>query len=244
MTDCTVIIPIGPGHMKLAQVATGSVVAAVEAGKGPFDRVYIVAGDDSKGEIGRSRARNKMVRGHEQWMGVFGEDTDVEAAFTSEWLFFLDADDLMCSPSIHGESAFETARPYVEDHDCIWGAIYEMDLKGQIQRRKQVDLITTYEAYVKRPPFLTCQMGHFVRRSAFLEIGAFDEQLDVCEDVDLYLREWKNLRCIKQAKPLFLNRRGAHSWREETPKGARPTYTGRDWSIRAEQMLKEARKQL
>lgn len=255
MTTCTVIIPIGPGHMELAERAMGSVVAAVEAGKGPFEHVYVIAGDDTEGLMGRSKARNLMVSGVPKasvedplaevgigaapWMGVFGEVRDESAAFTSEWLFFLDADDLMCSPKVYGESAFEVVSPYLEKYDCIWGTIHELN-NGQVMRRKQVDRITTYKAYVKTPPALSCQMGHFVRRSAFL---GFDENLDCCEDISLYLREWKQLRCIKQEKPLFLNRRGDHSWMQKDQKG-RKVHNGREWSMRAEEMLKEARKAL
>jgi len=229
--------------MELAKVAMGSVVAAIDADKGGFDQIYVVVGDDTKGEIGRSAARNRMVAGQEDWMGVFGEEADPAAAFETEWLFFLDADDLMCSPKVYGESAFAVATPYLADYDCIWGTIHELNAEGLMFKRNQVDRIKSYEAYVKRPAPLTCQMGHFIRRAAFNEIGGFDEALDVCEDVDLYLREWKTLRCIKQEKPLFLNRRGAHSWQQKTD-SERPRPTGRDWSLRAEEMLKAARKEL
>lgn len=254
MTDCTVIIPIGPGHMELAEQAMQSVVDAIEDGKGPFDQIYVVAGDDTEGKIGRSKARNKMVSGAskasvedpfgevgvgaEPWMGVFGETDDESAAFKSEWLFFLDADDLMCSPKTYGESAFTVVAPYLEKYDCIWGTIHELN-DGKIYKRQQTDRITTYKAYIRTPAALSCQMGHFVRREKFL---GFDEDLDVCEDVDLYLREWAQLRCIKQEKPLFLNRRGAHTWMQPTE--GRKTHTGREWSMRAEEMLKEARKEL
>ena len=242
--NCTVIIPIGPGHMELGQVAMASVVAAIEADKGAFEEIFVVCGDDTKGEIGRSAARNRMVAQHEQWMGVFGENPTPEKAFETEWLFFLDADDLMCSPKVFGESAFSVVAPYLEKHDCIWGTIFEIDKEGAITKRTQRERISKYETYVKSPAPLTCQMGHFVRRKAFEEIGGFNEELDVCEDVDLYLREWKNLRCIKQEKPLFLNRRGFHSWTFVGEGSERKRHTGRDWSMMAEKMLKEARKGL
>lgn len=244
MTDCTVIIPIGPGHMELAQVAMASVVAAAEASKGAFERIYVVCGDDTKGQIGRSPARNKMALGQEDWMGVFGEDTDAAAAFTSEWLFFLDADDVMCSPKVYGESAFEVAAPYIEEYDCIWGSIRHLQADGQIIKPAQTDRITTYAAYVKAPAVLGCNFSHFVRRDKFLELGGFDEEMDVCEDVDWTIRAWRKLRCIKQEKPVYLHRKGQHSWMQQLPEGARPTFTGRDWSIRAEEMLREARKEL
>lgn len=242
---CTVIIPVGPGHDKLAQVAFQSVMLASNE-PGPFDAVSVIAGDDMQGQMGRSRARNAMAQPaseRQPWMAVFTTAEENDDAFKSEWLFFLDADDLMCAPNIFGESAFAAVGPYLDDYDCIWGSIHELHPNGDVLRRKQVDRITTYKAYVKTPAPLSCQMGHFIRRSAFIDLGGFDENLDVCEDVDIYLREWKALRCIKQEKPLFLNRRGAHSWMAKAP-GGRKRHTGREWSMRAEEMLQEARERL
>ena len=240
--NCTVIIPVGPGHAGIAELAFRSVIEAAED-RGAFDTIYAIVGDDSQGELGRSAARNKMVQGpFEEWMAVVthSPSDDMSPALESEWLFFLDADDVMCAPGIWGESAFKVVTPYLQDYDAVWGPIYELHQNGNVIKRKQTERLTTYSAYVRTPPALSCQMGHFVRRSAF---PGFDESLDVCEDVDLYLKEWKNLRCIKQEKPLFLNRRGAHSWMSRTP-SKRKRYTGRDWSERAEEMLKAARAEL
>ncbi len=250
--DCTIITPVGPGHMDLAQQALQSVIAASQE-PGPFELIHMIVGDDTKGIVGRSRARNRMVqgaaipdkegniaKGAEPWMMVFSSGDDQERAFTSEWLFFLDADDLMCSPFTYGESAFKAVEPYVEDYDCIWGNIYELHADGTVLKRKQVGRITTYDAYVKTPAALSCQMGHFVRRDKFLN---FNDELDVCEDVDLYLREWKELRCIKQEAPLFLNRRGQHTWMQPG-EGGRQRHTGREWSMRAAEMLKEAQREM
>lgn len=248
--SCTVIVPVGPGHNELAQAALQSAMLAFEQ-PGPFENLFVILGDDTQGTRGRSASRNKMVSGKqlngvdvfggEEWMGMFFTGEDPDDSFRSEWLFFLDADDLMCSPKLFGKSAFEVVGPYLEDYDCIWGSIHELNMEGTISRRNQVDRITTYSAFVKTPAALGCQMGHFVRRSAF---PGFNEELDVCEDVDLYLREWKDLRCIKQEEPLFLNRRGAHTWLQSEEQLGRKVHTGRDWSIQAEKMLKAARKEL
>jgi hypothetical protein len=236
--DCTIVVPIGPGHQKLAEAALQSVMLASED-KGPFDNIHVILGDDTQGLMGRSAARNRMAAEQEGWMAIFTTGDSQMPAFNSEWLFFLDADDLMCSPKTYGESAFKVVEPYLADYDCIWGAIHEMNLEGEVSRRRQVDRITTYKAYIRTPAALSCQMGHFVRRTEF---KGFNEDLDVCEDVDLYLREWKELRCIKQEKPLFLNRRGAQSWRQPAEdRRGRKAHTGREWSMRAEEMLKEAR---
>lgn len=244
MTSCTVITPIGPGHEELAQQAIQSVMLASEH-KGAFDNIHAIVGDDTQGKIGRSRARNRMVTGPvEPWMAVFSMGDDQEAAFMSEWLFFLDADDVMCSPRIFGESAFATVAPYLEEFDAIWGTIHELHSNGEVLKRKQVERIKTYAAYVKTPAALSCQMGHFVKRYDFMDLGGFDEDLDVCEDVSYYIRAWKALDCIKQSEPLFLNRRGAHSWMHARQDGERKRYTGREWSIEAERLLKEARRKL
>lgn len=240
--DVTVVIPIGPGHQKLAEQALQSVMMASHE-ECPFANISVILGDDTKGLMGRSAARNRMVgitdavALPEPWMSIFTTGDSQMSAFNSEWLFFLDADDLMCSLKTYGESAFKVVAPYLEDYDCIWGAIYEMNLGGDVSRRKQSNWITTYKAYLRAPAALSCQIGHFVRRTEF---KGFNEELDVCEDVDLYLREWKDLRCIKQEKPLFLNRRGVQSWRQPKTKG-RKVHTGAEWSMRAEEMLKEAR---
>ena len=248
VSSVSVIIPIGPGHADLAVQAVMSVMAAAEDAVNNdqlWQEFYIVTGNDEAAKIGRSAMRNRLVEGpFKEYMhisgGRIGEEASaeqaMEGAFKSEWLFFLDADDLMCSKRIYGESAFISVLPYLEIHDAIWGSIYEVHdtetQQLQVSRRKQIERFSTYEAFVKHHPFQTCQMGHFVRREAF---EGFDEALDVCEDVDYYLRMWKKHRCIKQEKPLFLNRRGHHTWMKTGENN------GRDWSIKAAAMMKEAR---
>lgn len=248
-------MPVGPGHEQIAGQALQSVMLAANASLGPFSAVHVIVGDDTAGEMGRSAARNAMVNGvpagetngavgAAPWMQIFstalGEGDLPPEVFASDWLFFLDADDVMCCPQLHGDSAFATMELYAKDYDAIWGQILELHPNGDVMRRKQVDRITSYSAYVKTHPALSCQMGHFVRRQGFL---GFNEELDVCEDIDLYLREWKELKCIKQEKALFLNRRGAHSWMARVP-SARRRHTGREWSERANEMLKAARSEL
>lgn len=238
--DCSVIIPIGPGHEELAQAALQSVILASEEDRGPFEEVFIIMGDDTRGDKGRSATRNGCVAGAQPWQMVFGRVEDDVRPFKSEWLFFLDADDLMCCKKTYGDSAFGVVTHFIKEYDCIWGTIHEVHPNGQLMKRKQVERITTYSAYVKTHPALSCQMGHFSRRTTF---PGFSEDLDVCEDIDLYLREWKNLKCIKQGKPLFLNRRGAHTWMQPDASG-RQQHTGRDWSMEADKMLRSARDEL
>ena len=210
MTDVTIIIPIGPGHEEIVSKAYESIFIASEK-PGPFKDVKIGVIDDTKGEMGRSRARNTAV-----------------ARSTSEWLFFLDADDILLG------DAFVNVEPYLE-HDAVWGLICELRPDGQLLYRSQVLELNNYNSdehgYLRHDPFLTCQMGHFVKRSAF---EAFDETMDVGEDVEYYLRMWKNHDCVKVKKPFFVNRRGFHS------KGPR-SGTGRDWNNAVRKLFDDAR---
>ncbi len=242
--DCTVIIPIGPGHEKIAEQAIESVIMASNEGIGRFHNIHIVAGDDTLGNKGRSKTRNECVFGIDRNLprnafvcsGLTAEEGQNIDALKSEWLFFLDADDLMCSCHTYGQSAFDVVSMYLDDYDCIWGGIYEASLEGRVQKRMGADWpIMSYQKILDNPFYLTCQMGHFVRRSVFT---GFDEEREVCEDVVWYLHAWKNFRCIKQEKPFFLNRRGYHTWAinedMEMP-------NGKEWSIEAERLRKEAR---
>ena len=234
MINCTVIVPVGPGHEEIATSAHNSIEEAVFK-PGAFDEIFVIYADDTKGDKGRSKTRNLCVKEQQEWMIVAGtalEGENVEKkAFETDWLFFLDADDLMLP------ECFESASPYIKDYDCIFGQIYELQ-DDKVLRRGQVAEINSYQEYLSYHPFLTVQMGHFVRRSKF---PGFDEELDCCEDVDLYIKEWRDLRCIKIDKPLFLNRRGHHSWTQDTD-SEKPRMNGREWSIKAGEMIKEARK--
>ncbi|MFZ5908198.1 MAG: FkbM family methyltransferase, partial [Nitrospirota bacterium] len=85
-------------------------------------------------------------------------------------------------------------------------------------------------------PFVSLQMGHFVRTGAALAT-LFDESLDTGEDFDYYLRIWDTYRCIKVPLPFFYNRRGLHSL---GPRSA----TGYHWRQRVEQIMQEKRSML
>lgn len=181
--EVQVITPVGPGHENVAVEAIASVINL------GFDPIPI---DDTEGKLGRSKARNIGVR---------------EA--TAEWLFFLDADDLL-----HKDA--KKAKKYTK-FDAIWGLIND----GQV-RVPQVRSLD-YQTLLGHEPTQTLQMGHFVRRTVALDYP-FDETLDCGEDFDYYFRVWRDRPCIKIPYTLFINRRGMHS---TGPRSA----NGRDWRI-------------
>lgn len=208
----TIIIPVGPGHEALAEQAVASIIEACD-NPGPFGDIRIRMVDDMQGKLGRSKARN-----------IGAEEA------TADWLFFLDADDFMF------DQAFVNVEPHLR-HDAIWGLIMELRPNDVLVARQQVLELETYDdkysGYLNYDPFLTCQMGHFVRRDCF---EPFDETMDVGEDVKYYLQMWKNHDCVKIRKPFFINRRGRHS---QGPRSA----TGRQWNLVTSQLMREAREQ-
>lgn len=151
--------------------------------KGPFEKINIRIVDDTQGLLGRSQARNQAL----------GESE-------AEWIFFLDADDLM------HPHCFKNFQP---GYDAVFGQIMEYS-NGIAAWRYQVPEIKNYKELIAFDPYLTLQMGHFVRRKIVQEIG-FDPEMDTGEDWKYYLELWKNHDCVKIDKPLFINVRGQHS---------------------------------
>jgi glycosyltransferase involved in cell wall biosynthesis len=207
---CAIVTPVGPGHEYLAEDSADSAREAFALDAGPFDALEIVQIDDTAGAKGRSAARNEGVR--------------AALAAGADWLFFLDADDLM------HPRAFASARPYLATRAAIWGQICELaeDETSGVVRPAQPERIETLVDLLSHAPWLTLQMGHFARADV-ARANPFDESMDCGEDFDYYLRVWSKQACVKIDVPLFYNRRGMHS---EGPRSK----TGREW-LRAVNML-------
>jgi FkbM family methyltransferase len=213
---CAVITPIGPGHESLFQQCSQSVQAAIQQSQGPFSEISIIVVDDTSGAIGRSAARNEGVRRAK--------------SAKIEWLFFLDADDLLFA------NAFDLIKQYVNEYDAIWGTIVEvLTNSNQITLRiPQIVTIRDIKELILFDPYITLQMGHFVRTEV-AEDNPFIETMNTGEDFDYYLRVWSKFRCIKIREPLFVNRRGFHSI---GPRSA----DGRQWRIAVEERIEEYKK--
>ena len=179
--EVQVIIPCGPGH---EEVAVEAIASAMSLG---FDVLPI---DDTEGKLGRSRARNIGVK-----------------QATAEFIFFLDADDVM-----HKDA--KKAKKFTK-HDAIFGLIN--DGKVRTPQVRKVDIKTL----LRYPPAQVLQIGHFVKRDVAVKYP-FNEALNCGEDFDYFLRLWRDRNCIKIPHTLFVNRRGNHS---TGPRAA----TGKDW---------------
>ncbi len=208
-----VVTPVGPGHAELYKQCRASVESAWRQGHGPFSAISLIAVDDGEGTLGRSRARN----------------TGVERAIAAgaDWLFFLDADDLMVA------GAFEAVAPFIAGHDAVWGLILGLspDAPKPHLRIPQILRMDTLQDLLLFDPFLTLQMGHFVR-AAVAQANRFDEALDAGEDFDYYLRLWTNHRCTKVACEFFINRHARHA---TGPRAASAADWGR--AVRGRQQL-------
>lgn len=160
--------------------------------RGAFTALEFIAVDDGEGRLGRSRARNEGVN-RAQVAGA-------------EWIFFLDADDVMLP------EAFGSVSALVDRYDAIWGLISTRPLAASTHHLRLPQILTMdrIEQLAIFDPFLTLQMGHFVRTTAALATP-FDERLDAGEDFDYYLRLWRDFRCTKTGIALFAARQGRRS---------------------------------
>jgi len=215
-TTLDIIVPVGPGHEEIHKRALDSIRVAVTLadamGESSFQRVNVLVEDDTKGELGRSAARNKAV-----WRG------------DGEWLFFLDADDIL-----HPE-ALRITLPRGKEFAAFFGLILEYR-EGRVVQRLQIPNINSYLELLQYDPYQTLQMGHFVRRDVFQQLW-FDEALTTGEDWHYYLRLWKEHKCCKMPYPMAVNDRGHHST------GLRSA-TGKEWTDAVSLMFRVARAQL
>lgn len=204
-----VVTPLGPGHETLLEECRQS-LSGMKLPEG-WELEHIVV-DDSAGSLGRSAARNQGIR-HACELGA-------------DWLFFLDADDLIA------EQALVTVLPYLTHYDAVWGLIASFhNAQLPVNRVNQLPFIDDRLLLLSARPFNTLQMGLFVKADVASAI-LFDETMNCGEDFKFYFTLWQNNACIKIPQNFFYNRRGMHS---TGPRSA----TGADWNVATDQLVKE-----
>ncbi|WP_407496414.1 FkbM family methyltransferase [Pseudooceanicola sp. MF1-13] len=208
MTSLTIITPVGPGHAELYQLSCAPSVEQAKAySMGPFDAVTHLMMDDTLGAHGRSARRNEAL-------------AQAKAA-GSDWVFFLDADDILTPNAFEAFGRVIAAEP---DLDVVWGLICTLDDGGEpTLREEQAERLDSREDFLTHPPYGGVQIGGFMRTDVVAQYG-FDEAMDTGEDYKLYCQLWKTHRCGKRPEIFFVNVRGRHS---TGPRSA----TGEDWNI-------------
>ncbi|WP_163851505.1 FkbM family methyltransferase [Pseudooceanicola aestuarii] len=201
---CAIITPVGPGHAdSLTGICVPSVQRALNYGTGPFAEVRHLVMDDGEGRHGRSARRNDALR--------------QALADGADWVFFLDADDLLTPNAFEAFGRVIAAEP---DLDAVWGLICTLDPEGEPQLREgQPPQLDRREDFLAHSPDRAVQIGGFVRASVAAAIG-FDAALDTGEDYLFYTRLWRDHRCAKRPEIFFVNRRGAHSIGPRAASGA------------------------
>ena len=189
---CAVVTPVGPGHADRARDCRASIDAAWRENADPFSQLELFFIDDGAGALGRSKARNIGAR-NAQRAGA-------------DWIFFLDADDLMAP------RAFSVFSEYVDKFDAVWGLV-AVKPPGDTQhhiRFPQALTLRNVDELLLLDPFITLVMGHFVRASVATALP-FDEAMDAGEDFDYYIRAWEKYRCVKTDGVLSVIRSDLHS---------------------------------
>lgn len=157
---CATIIPVGPGHEELAERAVGTVRKAWERRGDGWTTLIIELVDDSKGEKGRSAARNEGILAHP----------------SADWYFLLDADDYA------GHNAFQSFGPKTARGAVFgWPSLYT---KSGNQRDKRGP--RNWGQIVQRGPSMSVTMGAFFSGPE-LRGHLFREDLDCGEDWELFL---------------------------------------------------------
>lgn len=214
-----VLTPVGPGHLERAKEAEASVRDAWAKSPGPFHELEHHGVFDLDGSRGRGATRNILLQ------------DALQAG--ADWVFWLDADDLMHPDAFENFRIATEAAPGAAFH---WGAIWEqVGDKKPVERPGQAFPANLPEL-LDADPFLSLQIGYFANadRQAF---HPWREDLDAGEDFAMYLAIWKEESCHKGRLPFFINRRGLSS---HGPRGA----TGGQWRREVLAMLELERARL
>ncbi|MFM1884713.1 MAG: hypothetical protein RL168_897 [Bacteroidota bacterium] len=103
---------------------------------------------------------------------------------TSEWILFLDADDLL---ETGWHWALEAYLQHAPDSSWLWHPYSEWD--GERKRLRHTDrLLKARDLVTKRLPL--SPSGSLIRRSVLEEVGGWSESRDLVEDIDLWMRLW------------------------------------------------------
>lgn len=153
--DLTVIVPVGPGHEKIANRAFGSIMEMPDIW--PFKSLTTYFAFDPDGKKGRSKARNEGIK-----------------ACETDWIFFLDADDIMepyacCQLNTSVSATFGKRKfiikknPRIDFYPCSFLQIKEHGSSG------------------------TLSMGFFCKTEVAKSL-LFNENMNIAEDFDFYMR--------------------------------------------------------
>lgn len=162
----SVVIPIGPGHERYAEDCIESAFSA----RRPFGvDIDVVAVPDGDGKLGRSAARN---------LGASKAKYD--------WLFFIDADDIMDPDAIMALCDTLKKRPEIK---ALWGECWSQrgfPTKFSEEKPEHDRTFDSWETLQANGPYIGLCVGFFVHRDALDDVGGWYEAWDYSEDFELF----------------------------------------------------------
>lgn len=185
---CAVVISIAPDHLTEFADCRASIERAWAHGAGPFTGLDILPIEDADGVMTPAARRNRgMDLAHEKGC---------------EWIFFLDARDLL------NLSAFADFAVFHDAFDAVWGniCVNKLGTKDVVVCEGQITKTASIEDILRSAPDLTLRMGHFVRTGAARAVR-FDTEMEAGADYKYYLDLWEKFRCAKVAHIFSIERR-------------------------------------
>jgi len=195
MYKVTVIIPCGRGHAKYVHRAIDSCLAAR-----PRPHAIIVVDDYSNPPV--VPYENKIVttiRLPEHRGRSYARNYAANIA-TTRWLFFLDSDDLLEPTAIE-----DFRRNCVERFADIFYADYWVGNGSEIRKTYKQPMVDTDRRKRCEKRYNPSNIGMFVKRARYHQIGGFDEDMTYAEYTDFFFRYIANPRIVivKNSRPLF-----------------------------------------
>ena len=128
---------------------------------------------------------HRKVMTHTQNLGLGATRNTGWQHASSEWILFLDADDLLETGWAH---ALETYLAHTPTSGWLWHPYSEWD--GERKRLRQTDrLLKATDLVTKRLPL--SPSGSLIRRAVLEEVGGWSVSRDRVEDIDLWMRLWQ-----------------------------------------------------
>ena len=189
---CAVVTPVGPGHDIIFDECTASVKAARENNAGAFNKIEHLRIDDPLGKYGAGKARDVGSR---------------EAiSLGSDWIFFLDADDVMTP------NAFELITPYLDTYDAVWGAVCRLPVgrDNALIEHTAVPVCQNLYSIFNEGLDVCLTESHFMRASKATSVP-FESGDKGTDFLHHAFATWRDHRCVKISRPFAVRREGKAS---------------------------------
>lgn len=199
--DLTVIIPVGTHH---AAYVGEAVASCFQGTMRPTE--VIVVNDDAEPQVQPSQIRGATLLLPDRKVGRAEARNIGVSKATTNWLYFLDADDMLYPDAIRRFHKLSQAKPDVHLFyaEYVWTDVNT----GQTKRCKQNPFKRSSLAR-----FNLAHIGLFVLRERFWLVGGFDRGMEFAEDRDFFIRYVINpkINVFKADAPFLHTRRGIHS---------------------------------